>query len=185
MPLNCGAGEDSWESLDSKEIKPVKWINPEYSLEGLMLKLKLQYHGHLMQRTDSLEKTSVLGKIEGRKRRGWQRMRWLDGITDAMGMNLGKLLEMVRVRETWCAVVPGVRKGGTRLGKWTTINSRDTWVGPTGDLALILLWPPSVFFSIRALWATKLDWFYLKGTSQASCPLNCQLYHIGQVSVNF
>ena len=96
--------------LDSKEIKPVNLeINPEYLLEGLMLKLKLQYFGHLMQKAGSLEKSLMLGKIEGR-RRGCQRIRWLDGITDTMDMNLGKLWEMVRERESWHAAVQGVTK---------------------------------------------------------------------------
>ena len=98
-------------------------INPEYSLEGLMLKLKLQYFGHLMGRADSLEKTLVLGKTEGRRRRGQQRMRWLHGIIKSIDMNLGKLQEMVRGREAWSAIVHGVTKSQTRLGDSTTTTT--------------------------------------------------------------
>ena len=94
----------------------LKETSPECSLEGLLLKLKLQYFGHLMQRADSLEKTLMLGKIEGRLRQGQQRMRWLDGITDSMNMNLGKLREMVKDREAWHAEVHGISKSWTRLG---------------------------------------------------------------------
>ena len=104
--------------MDSKEISQsiLREMNTEYSLQGLMLKLKVQYFGHLMQTDDSLEKSLIWGKIEGRKRRVRHRMRWLDGITDAVNMNLGKLREMVRDRRAWRATARGVAKSRTRLG---------------------------------------------------------------------
>ena len=100
----------------------LKEISPECSLEGLMLKLKLQYFGHLMWRADSLEKTLMLGKIEGRRRRGRQRIRWLDGITDSLDMGLGRLRDLVMDRKAWHAAIHGVARSQTRLSNWTELN---------------------------------------------------------------
>ena len=128
----------------------LKEISPGYSLEGLMLKLKLQYFGHLMWRADSFEKTLMLGKIEGRKRRGWQKMRWLDGITDSMDMGLGGLWELVMDREAWRAAVHGVTTSQTRLSNWTehilcpelVLWSYFPSHHPSFSVGLLSPWPP-------------------------------------------
>ena len=155
----------------------LKGISPEYSLEELMLKLKLQYFSHLMRRTDSFEKILMLGKIEGGRRRGWQRMRWLDAITDSMDMSVSKLRELVMDREAWCAAVHGVANSWLLVCDWTELNWKASLGFPGGakeptsqywKIPWRRAWPPTpVFLPGESQWQSSLVGYSPEGCKES------------------